>query len=143
MFCPNCGKKLIEDARFCDNCGREISQQQIDAVNAMRAQQAQNETQPEAAEEKPAAAQTPEVAAPYPSKEEFFVPPPQPKPAGRVCPYCKSAVKNTDVYCPVCKSFMAATQYPPVQTPKKKNVVALVGLSFRSSRCLSPKRCFG
>lgn len=111
MFCPNCGKKLIEDARFCDNCGREIAQQEIDAVNAMGAQE-QKETN--------------SVQEPAP-KDEFFVPPPKSQPADRVCPYCKSLVKNTDIYCPVCKSFMAPTQYAPTQAPKKKNVLALVG----------------
>lgn len=113
MFCPNCGKKLIEDARFCDNCGREIAQQEIDAVNEMRVQE-EKEPNP--------------VQEPSAPKDEFFVPPPpQPQPVERVCPYCKSTVKNTDAYCPVCKSFMSATPYAPVQAPKKKNVVALVG----------------
>ena len=59
MFCPNCGKKLIEDARFCDNCGREISQREIDALHELKERQAQ-------------------VAEPQ-TKEEFFTPPPEVK----------------------------------------------------------------
>lgn len=24
MYCPNCGKKLADDALFCDECGTKI-----------------------------------------------------------------------------------------------------------------------
>ena len=26
MFCPNCGNKNVEDARFCQNCGKDLTQ---------------------------------------------------------------------------------------------------------------------
>ncbi len=111
MFCPNCGKKLIEDARFCDNCGREISQREIDALHELKERQSQ-------------------VAEPQ-AKEEFFTPPPEAKTEetqeqDRICPYCKSKVKSTAVYCPVCKSYLAKGG-APVKEPKKDNVPALVG----------------
>ena len=111
MFCPNCGKKLIEDARFCDNCGREISQREIDALHELKERQAQ--------------------AAEPQTKEEFFTPPPEVKTEEkqeqeRSCPYCKSKVKSTDVYCPVCKSYLAKGG-APTKVPKKDNIPALVG----------------
>ena len=74
MFCPNCGKKLLEDARFCVSCGREISQQEIDTLKLMKERQAVD-TQTEQ------------------PKEEFFEEPTK-EPVERICPYCHSKVKG-------------------------------------------------
>ena len=109
MFCPNCGKELLEDARFCVSCGREISQQEIDTLKLMKERQAVD-TQTEQ------------------PKEEFFEEPAK-EPVERICPYCRSKVKSTDVYCPVCKSYLDQKKgtVPVAKVPKKDNVVALVG----------------
>ncbi len=29
MFCPNCGNKIEDDAKFCENCGAVINTQTI------------------------------------------------------------------------------------------------------------------
>lgn len=108
MFCPNCGKELLEDARFCVSCGREISQQEIDTLKLMKERQAVDT----------------QTGQP---KEEFFEEPAK-ESVERICPYCRSKVKSTDVYCPVCKSYLDQKKGTvPVKVPKKDNVVALVG----------------
>lgn len=109
MFCPNCGKELLEDARFCVSCGREISQQEIDTLKLMKERQAVDT----------------QAAQP---KEEFFEEPAK-EPVERICPYCRSKVKSTDVYCPVCKSYLDQKKgtVPVSKAPKKDNMPSLIG----------------
>lgn len=109
MFCPNCGKELLEDARFCASCGREISQQEIDTLKLMKERQAVDT----------------QTGQP---KEEFFEETAK-EPVERICPYCRSQVKSTDVYCPVCKSYLDQKKgtVPVAKAPKKDNMPSLIG----------------
>ncbi len=35
MYCPNCGKELLEGAKFCPDCGEKIEAEKSEAVNAV------------------------------------------------------------------------------------------------------------
>lgn len=35
MFCPECGSKVQDDAKFCANCGKVINQSQTDNSNVV------------------------------------------------------------------------------------------------------------
>lgn len=45
MFCPNCGKELLQDAKFCDACGAPTGLGQASSVNDAANDQSTNEQQ--------------------------------------------------------------------------------------------------
>lgn len=40
MFCPNCGKSIIPNAKYCHGCGKSVNQANSDTTNRVGKQEA-------------------------------------------------------------------------------------------------------
>ncbi|MBQ6541593.1 MAG: zinc ribbon domain-containing protein, partial [Lachnospiraceae bacterium] len=97
MFCPNCGSKLREGARFCTVCGTPVPQN----------------TQSAPAPKPVSAPQPAPVPAPQPTLQSAPQPQPAPVPAPQPTP--QPAPQPAPVYQYQPQSVPAACQAPPVQ----------------------------
>lgn len=94
MYCPNCGKKLDDDALFCDECGTKIEKQKLSNDQTPTVQETSAIIEEPAKE----VARTESVEEIRPEQKRA-----NPK-EGRLhkCPNCGELVSFDDVKCPSC-----------------------------------------